>query len=160
MNSVVVTTGISVLLGLISIGSATAFNDLLSLTINGLYSSYFVVCALLLWRRSTGFIKTMSEAKFVGDSPRRITNAPGTKAHLVWGYWRLPARLGICVNTFACVFMIIIIFFSFWPPTVAPTASTMNYSCLVTGSVAITSVIYYNLWARKTYNGPLVEVEV
>lgn len=34
----------------------------------------------------------------------------------------------------------------------------MNYTVLVTGAVAGFSVIYYMLWARKIYSGPVVEI--
>ena len=36
----------------------------------------------------------------------------------------------------------------------------MNYSVLVFGAVILFSVAYYLMVARKTYVGPLVEVEV
>ena len=35
----------------------------------------------------------------------------------------------------------------------------MNYSCLVMGSVAILSGLYYLFRARETYKGPIVDVE-
>lgn len=34
----------------------------------------------------------------------------------------------------------------------------MNYTVLVTGAVAGFSVIYYMLWARKIYSGPVIEI--
>ena len=34
----------------------------------------------------------------------------------------------------------------------------MNYSVLVTGFVVLFSVVYYLLYARKVYKGPLVEI--
>lgn len=42
---------IACLLTLINIGSSTAFNDVISLTITGFYGSYLVPCALLLYHR-------------------------------------------------------------------------------------------------------------
>ncbi len=38
------------------------------------------------------------------------------------------------------------------------TAKNMNYTVLVTGAVAGFSVIYYLLWARKIYSGPVIEI--
>lgn len=38
------------------------------------------------------------------------------------------------------------------------TAKSMNYTVLVTGAVAGFSVIYYMLWARKIYSGPVIEI--
>uniref|UniRef100_A0A093VJW0 Choline transport protein n=1 Tax=Talaromyces marneffei PM1 TaxID=1077442 RepID=A0A093VJW0_TALMA len=42
---------IACLLTLINVGSSTAFNDVISLTITGFYGSYLVPCALLLYHR-------------------------------------------------------------------------------------------------------------
>ena len=77
-----------------------------------------------------------------------------------WGPFRIPGLLGIAINVVSCVFMIIIIFFSFWPPVTPTTAETMNYSVLVFGAVILFSLAYYVTIAHKTYVGPLVELEV
>lgn len=144
--SIIVTTIISCLLSLINIGSSTAFNAIISLTIAGLYGSYLVCCSLLLWRRCTGAISLPGEG------------SPIHHGTLTWGPWRLRGSFGIVVNAFACVYMVIIIFFSFWPPVIRPNKETMNYSVVVTGGVLIFSVIYYLFRARKVYTGPVVEV--
>ena len=144
--SIIVTAIISCLISLINIGSSTAFNAIISLTIAGLYGSYLVCCFLLLWRRCTGAISLPGEGSSIHH---------GT---LTWGPWRLRGWVGIAVNAFACVYMVIVIFFSFWPPFIRPDKETMNYSVVVTGAVLIFSVIYYLIRARKVYTGPVVEV--
>ena len=53
---VVVVTGLAALLTLIYIGSPTAFNDVISLTITGFYCSYFLPAAFLLYHRVKGHI--------------------------------------------------------------------------------------------------------
>lgn len=55
--AVLVVTGIASLLTLIYIGSDTAFNDVISLTITGFYSSYFLPAAFLLYNRVKGRIQ-------------------------------------------------------------------------------------------------------
>lgn len=55
--AVLVVTGIAALLTLIYIGSDTAFNDVISLTITGFYSSYFLPAAFLLYNRVKGRIQ-------------------------------------------------------------------------------------------------------
>lgn len=45
------TTLVSVLLSFITLGSSVAFNNIVNLSVTGLYSSYLLSCALLLWRR-------------------------------------------------------------------------------------------------------------
>lgn len=53
---VAVVTTFAALLTLIYIGSSTAFNDVISLTITGFYCSYFLPAAFLLWHRIKGHI--------------------------------------------------------------------------------------------------------
>lgn len=53
--------------------------------------------------------------------------------------------------------MLVVLFFTSWPPATPVTASTMNYSIFVTFFVDVVSTIYYIVWARKSYHGPVVE---
>lgn len=86
-----------------------------------------------------------------------LANTAG--AELLWGPWRIPGVLGIVNNSVACIYLIIILFFSFWPPMTPVVASTMNYSSLVTSTVAIFSIVYYFVWGKKEYQGPIVDVQ-
>ncbi|KAL8935475.1 MAG: hypothetical protein Q9216_005403 [Gyalolechia sp. 2 TL-2023] len=148
-----VTSSIAILLSLISIGSTVALNDVLSLTVASLFLSYFACCSLLLWRRCTGGIMTRELTS------RNAANIPQSN-QLAWGPFHIPGILGIVINIIGCAFLVIIIFFSFWPPATPVTPSTMNYSVLVTGFVVIFSAAYYSVWAHKAYTGPVVEVMV
>lgn len=76
----------------------------------------------------------------------------------MWGPWRIPGMYGIINNVFACIYVVVIIFFSLWPPGQPVDARNMNYSVLVTGAVAMFSVVYYFLWAKREYKGPVIEV--
>ena len=193
VNAVLVVTGIAALLTLIYIGSSTAFNDVISLTITGFYGSYFLPAALLLYHRIKGnivphgtepdndFPTATSKAGSEGNSPfsseqdgalkqgTKIGNeAPPpyadfgrgsvgiAQAKLMWGPWHLPGILGTINNAYACIYMIFVIFWSVWPPSTPVTASTMNYSIVVTGGVVILSTIWYFVRARKVYKGPTV----
>jgi len=157
--AIVATTITSILIGLISIGSPVAFNDVISLTVSGLYASYFVACILLLWRRCTKSIKDISELD-ANDDRRWNTNLPGSAGNLVWGPWRVREPFGTFINAFACVYLIVVFFFTFWPPATPVTPKTMNYSSLVMGSVAIISGLYYVLRAHKVYTGPVVDTGI
>jgi choline transport protein len=53
---IAVVTSIAALLGFVNLGSTTAFNDIISLTLEGLFTSYLVAVALLLYRRLRGEI--------------------------------------------------------------------------------------------------------
>jgi choline transport protein len=35
----------------------------------------------------------------------------------------------------------------------------MNWAILVTGAIALISAVYYLVWARKTYHGPVVDID-
>ncbi|MCJ1227656.1 hypothetical protein MMC12_004312 [Toensbergia leucococca] len=147
---VAVTSLISCLLSLINLGSPTAFNDVVSISVAGLYSSYLVALGLLLYRRCTGGIK------FSNTSDDSLTNTSG--AELTWGPWYLPGAFGIVVNAFACVYLTTALFFTFWPTELPVKADNMNYSVLVLGTVILFSTIHYIFWGKKEYTGPLVEV--
>ena len=136
-----------------------AFNDLLALAVSGLYASYLVACVLLFWRRCTGSIKDISTAS-VENNQVITTNLPGSGGSLVWGPWKMPEIIGKPVNAFACIYLIIVYFFTFWPPATPVTPDTMNYSVVVTGFAAIVSALYYTLWAHKTYTGPVIDVDI
>lgn len=148
--AVIVTTVSSCLLALIVLGSSTAFNDIVSLSVVGLFASYLMVAGLLFWRRIRGDIKPYD------NTETALTNLPG--AQLMWGPWRVPGILGILINGFGIVYMLIIFFFSMWPPGNHPTASAMNYSSLMLGGTMLFSVIYYVLRAKNVYTGPVIEV--
>ena len=142
---------ISVLFDVIELGSATVLNILISLAINCFYASYFIPAALLLWHRCNGRVKAHGDTQF----PSASSEGP---CGLVWGPWRIRGFLGTANNAYACIWMVIILFFTSWPKTTPTTASTMNYSVFITLFVATVSGVYYVVWGRKTYIGPVVEV--
>ena len=143
------TVMISVLLSLINFGSSAVFNDLLSLAIAGLYSSYLLATTLLLYRRLNGSISTYSH------SDKTLTNTVGAK--LTWGPWHVPGTAGIVLNALVCCFLAIAVFLSFWPITFDVAPSTMNYNVLIWGAVIIFSLFYYHIQGRKEYSGPIID---
>ena len=182
-------TTISALLTLIYIRSSTAFNDVISLTITGFYGSYLMPAAFLLYRRIKGEIlprgteidasvpahATKPPATGSNSSPdtsKKVNHSPGQdigsddelasviNAKLIWGPFRLPGLLGTINNLYACCYMVFVIFCSVRPPATPVTASTMNYSVVVTGGVMILSAIWYFVRAKDVYKGPLIDSEV
>ncbi len=85
INSILCTTILSVLLGLISVWSPVAFNDVISLTLAAFYLSYFGASSLLLWRRCTGSIRTLAEVPPAEDA-ERLMNLPNSEGKLIGGY--------------------------------------------------------------------------
>ena len=61
-------------------------------------------------------------------------------------------------NAYACAWMVVILFFSSWPAFRPVTKQTMNYSVFITVFVAGVSGVYYGIWGRRSYKGPVVEV--
>jgi amino acid transporter len=148
--AIAATTTISVLLSLINVGSPVAFMNVTSLSISCLYASYLIAAVLLLYRRTTkGFTLPAS------SNLPALANTTG--AELVWGPFHLPGAFGIVNNIFTICYLTVIGFFSFWPSVLSPTPASMNYSVLVSGSVAILSAIYYFIQAKKEYDGPVIE---
>lgn len=147
--TIIATTIISTLLSLIILGSSTAFNNIVSIAVAGLSASYVLAIALLLWRRTTGGIRHSPL------SVSRLTNTPGFE--LSWGAWYIPGVLGPTVNLLAIIYVLIILFFSFWPPEVPVDATNMNYTVLVTGAVSLFSVTWYYAWGRRDYKGPVID---
>ena len=125
---------ITLLLGLINIGSSTAFNAVASLVIAGYLGSYILPITLLLNKR----IRSPSE--------------------IVWGPFRL-GRLGVPCNIFSLIWIVISMTFSFFPAIIPVTLETMNWSCLIWGGTMIIGVVYYFGYQRGRYNGPIVETE-
>ncbi|KAL8952687.1 MAG: hypothetical protein Q9222_001424 [Ikaeria aurantiellina] len=171
--AIILVTIIPGLLALIYIGSSTVFEDVVSLSVSSLYASYFVPCSLLLWCRTTGQVRERSSED---DSDEDIANSafssngslqtsneakqPTAQPTLVWGPWRVPGIFGTINNAFACIYIVFVLFWSFWPPATPATAENMNYSVLVTGFVITFSIVYYFVWGKKEYKGPLIDREV
>ena len=169
MVAIGLVTIIPALLALIYIGSSSIFEDVVSLSTSGLYASYFIPCSLLLWRRVTGQIKPYSSRDDEGTSSTTLSNGFSAESsdtdevvqpELSWGPWRVPGILGTINNAYACVYTVFVMFWSFWPPATPTTASTMNYAVLMTGATIIFSIVYYYVWGKQQYLGPLIEREV
>lgn len=157
MVAILVVTVFSALLSLINIGNSAAFNGTISLVLEGFYLSYLLAIGLLLWRRVRGDLDNQNaELAIFNSSPQHDETYDRS---LTWGPWRLKGALGVANNAVAICYLLLIIFFSFWPTQVNPTAEMMNWAVVVTGGVATFSVVYYVIFARKSYTGPIVEVD-
>lgn len=151
-------TLLSALLALINIGNNAAFNGTISLVLEGFYISYLLAIGLLLWRRLRGDMDDPNSGLTAFSSNAQADES--SDRSLGWGPWRLKGPLGVANNIFACCYLLILVFFSFWPNSfkvVDPTQ--MNWAVVVTAGVAFFSIGYYFLNARKSYNGPVVETD-
>ncbi|KAI5460902.1 amino acid permease-domain-containing protein [Mariannaea sp. PMI_226] len=128
--SISIVTFLLILLGLINIGSTTAFNAILSLAVVSLQISYLLPIVLLIWRRVC---------------------RPDT---LSWGPWRL-GRAGIFFNILAVIYLTYTCIFLLFPPFQPITAANMNYAPVVLGAALIFGCVYWPLRVSKRYIGPL-----
>ena len=151
-------TTLSGLLALINIGNNAAFNGTISLVLEGFYISYLLAIGLLLWRRLRGDMDNSHSGLTAFSSDRQGDEM--LDRSLGWGPWRLRGWVGTANNAVACCYLLLLIFFSFWPNNFRiETAAQMNWAVVVTAGVAAFSVGYYLLFAKQTYSGPKVEVE-
>ncbi|KAI1498646.1 amino acid transporter [Biscogniauxia marginata] len=133
VNAIFVTYAITILLSLVVLGSAVALQALLSLVNAALFTSYTLVCGLLLWRRCTGAIRP-------------------------YGPWKLPEPLGVANNIFTCLYSLFTLFWSFWPQVNHPTPSTFNWSAVVFGSLVSLSILWYFIRVKHYFHGPIKEI--
>jgi choline transport protein len=119
----------SVLFSLINIGSTVAFNQILSLGLAALLSSYLISISCIALRRIRGQL-LLPRAYNLG-------------------------KFGLPINLASIAFLALAFVMSFFPGMADPTTTTMNWSCLAYGSVLIIGLTYYVGWARKVYVGPV-----
>jgi choline transport protein len=154
--AILVVTVCSGLLALINIVNNTAFNGTISMVLQGFYLSYLLAIGLLLWRRLRGDLDNPDSSMIIFQSGQ-VDEAYDRS--LTWGPWRLKGALGVANNVVAICYLTLIIFFSCWPSMNHTTFDQMNYAVIVTGAVLIVSMAYYLLFAKKSYTGPIVEVD-
>ncbi|KAJ6781801.1 hypothetical protein PWT90_11098 [Aphanocladium album] len=135
VNSVVVSTIISILLSLINIGSTVAFNSLVSLGSGTLMVSYIVCIGCFIWRRHRG--EAIPPAKFS------------------LGAWALP------VNIIAICYLSLVFIIAFFPAVPVPIldAKSMNWSSVIFTLVVLWAMAYYFIWSRHVYEGPVMFVK-
>lgn len=126
---------ITMLLGLINIGSSAAFNAVASLVVAGFLGSYILPISLLLYNRIS--------------NPSSIHYGPFSLG-----------RFGIATNIFALLWTILVMAFSFFPAAIPITPSTMNWSCLLWGGATTFGFAFYVFYQRGRYHGPIVETSV
>jgi choline transport protein len=132
LNSVLFCASLTAIICLINIASSVAFNAIVSLTIAGLFSSYFIPIALIASKRLSA-------------------------EEIRWGPWKLGPKMGFAVNIFSLCFLAISIVFSFFPPGIPITLVSMNWSILVFGGTVVLGIVFYIVRGHNNYNGPIME---
>ena len=139
IRMVLMVSFLQMLLGLIYLGSSTAFNAVLSMAILGMYASYFspIFFMLKYGRR------------------RAVPVLPGTGASIL----SLGPRWGSVVNVMAMMWLVLAMVFSTFPTIEPVTADNMNYCVVVTMVwMVIGATYYYPFAGRKRFAGPAIEL--
>jgi amino acid transporter len=136
VRMVVLVIFLQMLLGLIYLGSSTAFNAVLSMAILGMYASYLspILFMLLYGRRSS----------------RSFTRGSGS--------FTLGRRWGPVVNVMAILWLVLAMVFSTFPTVEPVTPVNMNYCVVVTMGWMLIGGLYYYLGGKKRFTGPTVEL--
>lgn len=124
------TLAFTVLVSLITIGSAAAFNVILSFGNAGLYSSYIIITSCLIYRRYDKSIPF-----------------PPTQFSL--------GRYGLPINILSLLYLLVGFVFSMFPGIPNPTPAEMNWASLMFGGILIIAFTWYFFKARHEYDGPV-----
>ena len=132
VRMVVLVSFLQLLLGFVYLGSTTAFNAVISMAIIGMYLSYALPIAYMLFcGRGLG-----------GPQP---------------GPFKMGHVMGMLTNSVALIWLIAAMFFSTWPNFYPVTAQNMNYSIVVLAGWVAIGAVYYVVHGRHVYEGPAVE---
>ncbi len=118
------------LLGLINIGSAVAFNAIVSLVVAAYFGSYMIPISIVIYKRVKGLPLQM-------------------------GPWNL-GKWGLAINCLSMVWLIITWLFSFFPIGLPVTPVNMNWSSTLYGFLMGFGIIWYFAFQRKKFTGPAI----
>ena len=130
-TSIVLVLATNFCIGLISVGSATAFYAFTSVTTISLYVSYAIPVVLMIMKRLRG-------------------------EHIPFGPFTL-GRWGLPINCFAVAYTTFTSIFMFFPPFAQTDATTFNWAVVMLAGTLAISIGYWFITGRKTFQGPLRE---
>lgn len=136
INSILVCLVLQAALGLIYLGNSTAFNAILSMSIIGMYLSYGLPIACML---------------FIGR--RQLPKSE-------YGPFRLGKATGIALNVMSLVWLTVAITFGVFPTTMPVNKTTMNYSIAVMAGWMVSGLVWYAIRLRHTFKVPVVTSRV
>lgn len=65
----------------------------------------------------------------------------------------------MAINIGALLFLLPVAFFAFWPLATPITASSMNWASVMFLAVMVIALVYFALWGRNSYEGPVLKVK-
>lgn len=132
VNSLIFVWVFVVLITLIALGSTVAFDAITSLQIMSLMFTYLVSLGCIIWRRLFG-------------------------APLPPSRWSL-GRAALPINIIGALYCIYLLIFLPWPQVIPVTPQNFNWASVMFVGIMLLSAVYYVVWARKVYKGPVVYV--
>lgn len=148
VNSIVLTVLFTVVLSLINIGSTTALNAFLSVSVVALMATYTISIACVLRKRLRGETLVPARWSLFGSNAGALGSTTGGGL----GRWGIP------INSIGLVYSLWSFFWSFWPSPEHVTPVTMNYAVVIFAGIMTTAVVVYAVHARKVYHGPVSTV--
>ena len=132
VNAIFVISGLAVVIALINLGSTAAFNIVTSLGTGTLTISYIICISIIIWRKLAG--EPLLPSRF-----------------------NMGRVFGLCVNIVAVGWLCLVFVIAFFPSVPAPllTLEAMNWSVVVFLAVVVFSAVYFVVWGRKSYVGPV-----
>ncbi|KAK0744916.1 amino acid/polyamine transporter I [Apiosordaria backusii] len=121
------TTVVQMLLGLINLGSSSAFLAFVSVGVISLAVSYAIPISISMWHR------------------RREVNA---------ARWTMGGKIGWVVNIIAVLWIVFETVLFSMPQVLPVNEVTMNYAIVVFVGFMVLSAVWYSVYARKVYVGP------
>lgn len=129
VNSVITTAIFACCLHCINIGSAIAFNVIISIGTVALGSSYLVCIGCITYRRIA----------CLGLLDSRFS----------------LGKFGLPINVIALLANLMFLIFAFFPPIKNPGTASMNWAIAVYGGVLTLALVYYFVKGRRDYAGPV-----
>lgn len=126
--SVIATSTAQAIFCAILYGSSTAFSTVLSVATIGLYVSYLVPIVVAIFNRD----------------------------RMLVGYYHMPKKIGIAVNTIASLYLTFASVFFFFPTALPVTGDNMNYAIVAFGIVTVIGSLCWFGGGKNTY-GELIE---
>ncbi|CRG88292.1 Peroxisomal biogenesis factor 6 [Talaromyces islandicus] len=132
LNALYLTTVLVIIFGLIFLGSSSAFNAIISVSVVALDLSYGIPI----------FINVVRGRKMIADAP-----------------WKMPEPLAWFANIISLIYIILTTVLFLFPPELPVTGSNMNYCVAVFGVVVIVSVFQWFVDGRKNFTGPRINLD-
>ncbi|KAK7403433.1 hypothetical protein QQX98_010799 [Neonectria punicea] len=136
VNAIVACLVLQAALGFIYLGNTTAFNAILSMSIIGMYSSYGIPIACMLFNGRTQLPKSE------------------------YGPFRFGKIAGPILNIISLVWITAAIIFSIFPGTIPANSTNMNYSIAVMVAWMAFGLAWYAISLRRKFHTPIVRPNV